>query len=78
MTHASAAKQTITSRSTITEADAAMYTGMSRAFLRVSRRRTGGPAFLRVGRAIRYRTADLDAWLDRHRIDPWAEGQRNQ
>ena len=24
----------------------------------------GGPPFVRVGRSIRYRVADLDAWLD--------------
>jgi len=53
------------------EKDAATYIGMSPAFLRrarmVGRTKSGstGPAFVRVpgGRAVRYRVADLDAWL---------------
>ena len=29
------------------------------------RQRGAGPRFIRIGRAIRYRIADLDRWLDR-------------
>lgn len=55
----------------LAEADAATYIGMSAAFLRrarmVGRTKSGstGPAFVRIpgGRGIRYRLADLDAWL---------------
>ena len=28
-----------------------------------------GPAFIRVGRAIRYRRSDLEAWLNMRRVD---------
>jgi len=69
----------------LVEADAADYLGLSRAFLRQSRRsekppeqeptkqkqrshHTTGPAYLKIGRAVRYRLPDLDAWLDAHRV----------
>ena len=29
-----------------------------------------GPAFLRVGRLIKYRSEDLTAWLDARRVSP--------
>jgi hypothetical protein len=53
------------------ERDAATYVGMSCAFLRrarmTGRTRSGstGPDYVRIpgGRGIRYRVADLDAWL---------------
>ncbi|MGV3516170.1 hypothetical protein [Luteitalea sp.] len=57
----------------LTEADAARYIGFSRIFLRIARSqgprqgRTPGPPFLKVGRAVRYLLADLDAWLLAHR-----------
>jgi hypothetical protein len=50
------------------ERDAATYIGMSVGFLRAARltRRRGaaGPPYLRIGRSVRYRVTDLDAWLD--------------
>jgi len=57
------------------EGTAAAYIGMSAAFLRADRcrgvvgNRTPGPAYLRLGRTIRYRREDLDAWLAAHRVD---------
>lgn len=57
----------------INEAEAARYIGMSRAFLRRTRmegalpRRTAGPPFVRIGRAIRYAVDDLDVFIDQHR-----------
>jgi len=50
------------------EADAARYIGMSIAFLRQARMRARGPAFFRIGRSVRYRFADLDAWLSERRV----------
>jgi predicted DNA-binding transcriptional regulator AlpA len=47
--------------------EAARYIGMSDSWLRQSRMadRTDGPPFFRAGtRAIRYRRADLDRWLE--------------
>jgi len=29
-----------------------------------------GPAYIRIGRSIRYRIADLDRWLEQHKVDP--------
>ena len=54
--------------STLPEPAAARYVGMSRAYLRQRRQRECGPAYIRIGRAIRYRLTDLDAWLERHRV----------
>lgn len=55
---------------TIHEPEAARYIGLSVAWLRQSRMRGRGPAFVRIGRAIRYRLADLEAYLSAHRIEP--------
>jgi hypothetical protein len=53
------------------EADAAMYIGMSRAFLRASRGgRCDGPAYIQAGRSVRYRLRDLDEWLEAHCKEP--------
>ncbi len=57
-----------------TEMEAALYTGMSRSFLRkyrlssTRRRRPTGPRFVKIGRSIRYLQDDLDRWLERHRV----------
>lgn len=51
---------------TLTERDAASYIGMSIWYLRTARRENRGPAFVQLGRAVRYRVADLDRWMDRH------------
>lgn len=58
----------------LTEKEAAIYIGMSRAYLSQDRangvreNRTPGPTFLKIGRAVRYRREDLDAWLNQHKI----------
>jgi len=51
------------------EVDTAAYLGMSRAWLRKVRREDRGPAYLRIGRSIRYGVPDLEAWLARHRVE---------
>jgi hypothetical protein len=56
----------------IPERDAAAYIAVSPAYLRKARRRGVGPAFIRLGRTIRYRTSDLDRWLNAHCIEPQA------
>jgi hypothetical protein len=53
----------------VREPDAAHYIGRSRAYLKKARLVGGGPAFVRVNRAISYRIADLDRWLGAHVID---------
>lgn len=55
---------------TLKEKDAAAYIGMSVPFLRQSRcdgnrpNRTPAPPYVKIGRAVRYRTEDLDSWLE--------------
>ena len=58
---------------TLTEEDAARYLSVSRAFLTASRlrdRRCDGPPFVKIGRAVRYLLADLDAFLAARRVTP--------
>lgn len=53
----------------LTEQQAAIYIGMSVAYLRRDRvagqlgNRTPGPRWMKYGRLVRYRRSDLDAWL---------------
>lgn len=62
----------------LTEREAAVYIGMSPSFLSQTRLKIGaqrlgtpGPPFLKIGRAVRYRRADLDTWLrERRRLAP--------
>lgn len=57
------------------ECAAAEYIGMSVSYLRMDRLRgtvggrTPGPDYYRLGRAIRYRRRDLDAWLETCRVE---------
>jgi excisionase family DNA binding protein len=60
----------------LTEADAAPYLGCSHAYLRQARARGEGPAYVQLGRAIRYRVTDLDAWIAAHRVDPTVRARR--
>ncbi len=68
-------RQTTTPPELLDERAAAQYISMSVAYLRADRSRghlrgtTPGPAFLRLGRTIRYRRDDLDAWLAAQRVD---------
>ena len=54
----------------LNEPEAAKYIGMSRSFLRQDRmngqrdKHTAGPAWLKIGRSIRYLKSDLDEWLE--------------
>jgi len=58
-----------------TEKEAATYLGMSIGFLRQARMRTKysrrlwGPPFIKMGRAVRYRPEDLEAYLRARRVD---------
>jgi predicted DNA-binding transcriptional regulator AlpA len=57
----------------LTEAQAALYLGVSRGFLRKSRMdghrssHAEAPPYIKTGRMIRYCVDDLDAWIERHR-----------
>ena len=58
----------------LSEKEAAQYLSMSRSFLRQGRMngdregRTPTPPYLKIGRSVRYRIADLDRWLELFRI----------
>jgi hypothetical protein len=52
-------------RAVVNETEAAAYCGISRQLLRNSRwRGFGGPAYVKIGAAVRYRIQDLDGWLE--------------
>ena len=48
---------------TLTTELAAPYTGLAVSTLEKLRLTGGGPNFLKLGRAVRYRICDLDAWM---------------
>ncbi len=54
---------------TLKDPEAAHYIGMSASWLRQSRMRgnPGAPPYIKIGKAVRYLKADLDAWLQKLR-----------
>ena len=54
----------------LTEGDAAARLGLKVATLRAWRHRSKGPAFVRLGRAVRYLSIDLDEFLRANRHAP--------
>lgn len=51
--------------------DAADYLGVPRQTLANWRTREhAGPAYVRIGRRVMYRRADVDAWIQARRTDP--------
>jgi hypothetical protein len=55
---------------TVDEADAGRHVGYSAGHMRNMRAQRRGPVFLRLKGRIRYRIADLDAWLAEHVVVP--------
>jgi len=47
---------------------AADYLGVPRETLAVWRMRKTGPRYSKIGRHVKYRQADLDAWVESHTI----------
>lgn len=47
----------------LTASEAAFYLRTSKSTLAKRRMKGCGPAFVRIGRAVRYRLSDLDAWM---------------
>ncbi|RZF59076.1 DNA-binding protein [Sphingomonas populi] len=47
----------------LTTESASTYTGLAASTLEKMRLTGSGPQFLKLGRAVRYRVADLDAWM---------------
>jgi hypothetical protein len=62
------------SSSVMTEKEASRYIGMSMSYLQhdrcygVTGNKIPGPAFIRLGRSIRYLKPDLDGWLLENRV----------
>lgn len=48
--------------------DAATYVGFTEQWMRSMRTDGTGPRYLKVGRAVRYRVSDLDAWIEAHLV----------
>lgn len=55
---------------TLTERAAADFIGLSVRTLQKRRFERQDPPYLKIGRSVRYRLEDLDAFLAAHRIDP--------
>ncbi|MBH0121594.1 helix-turn-helix domain-containing protein [Rhodococcus sp. CX] len=53
-------------------AQAAAYTGFALHTMRVWRSRGIGPDYVKLGRAVRYRISDLDAWITAGHTKPTA------
>lgn len=51
------------------ERDAAQYLGCQPITLRAWRMQGRGPAYIRLGRSIRYTVADLEAYRAAHRVE---------
>jgi len=60
-------------------AEAAARVGLSVSMLNKLRCRGGGPAFYKLGAAVFYDPADLDAWLaERRRTSTWVPANDNE
>lgn len=49
--------------------EAGVYLSLDPGHLANLRSRGLGPAYVRLGRAVRYRTEDLDQWVQSQRVD---------
>jgi predicted DNA-binding transcriptional regulator AlpA len=58
--------------------DAADYLGISKSLLDKLRCYSGGPSYTKLGRAVIYNTADLDAWLISYKVAPSELGGRTE
>lgn len=61
---------------TLKDREAAEFLGMSLTWLRHSRMDGTGPVYLKIGRSVRYRTEDLEAWLLKHQRQNTIKGGR--
>ncbi len=58
----------------LTEVQAADLLNLSVRTLQAWRLRGGGPCFVRLGRAVRYRRQDLTSWLDANTLAHTSQG----
>ena len=59
-----------TSDRLLTRSEVEEIFGVTRRFLEVAIARGEGPVFVRIGRAVRYRRADVVSWIETCAIDP--------
>lgn len=59
--------------SLMTPSDAGAYLGLAENTLKRWRCQRVGPAYVKSGRLVYYRKDDLDAFLERNRIDPQSD-----
>ncbi len=52
----------------ITDKEAGPYCGLAPITLRTLRMRGDGPAYIKLGRAVRYDVRDLDSWLESRKV----------
>jgi predicted DNA-binding transcriptional regulator AlpA len=45
---------------------AAEYLGLSHQYLEIARHKGGGPQYIKLAKAVRYRVEDLDDWMGTH------------
>lgn len=64
----SAATSIIDPDALLTEAQAAQVLGLSIRTLQSWRCRGDGPAFVRAGRAVRYRKTEINSWVDANTV----------
>lgn len=69
---ATTVKSTALGGDLVPQDEAAAYIARPARTLEQWRHRGEGPAYVKVGRAVRYSRRDLDAWLAANRIDPSA------
>lgn len=60
----------------LNQSKAAKILGTTEKFLEARRTRGGGIPFIRVGRLVRYRKSDVDAWLESRRVHSTSEAAR--
>lgn len=53
----------------ICESELARRANVSIAVIRKWRREKSGPRFLKLGRLVRYRVRDVEAWLELHTVE---------
>lgn len=57
----------------LNQSKVAKILGTTEKFLEARRTRGGGPAFVKVGRLVRYRKSDVDRWLESRRVTSTSE-----
>jgi len=60
----------------LTEKEAARYLGLSHRTLQMRRHMGQPPAYVKIGtRAVRYKVADLDSFMEAGRVEPQRQAQ---